>query len=57
MTKTFNAYAKLNLLLDVTAKRPDGYHDIASVMQTVDLHDEIAISVTPSSCQKSGSVV
>ncbi len=48
MTKTFNAYAKLNLLLDVTSKRPDGYHDIATVMQTVDLHDEINITVVPS---------
>ena len=27
------AYAKINLFLDVTAKRDDGYHDIKSVMQ------------------------
>jgi len=33
------AYAKLNLTLDVTGRRPDGYHDIDSVMQTISLHD------------------
>ena len=37
------AYAKLNLTLDVTGRRPDGYHDIDSVMQTVSLHDLIWI--------------
>jgi 4-diphosphocytidyl-2-C-methyl-D-erythritol kinase len=33
------AYAKLNLTLDVVGRRPNGYHDIDSVMQTVSLHD------------------
>ena len=33
------AYAKLNLTLEVIRKRGDGYHDLASVIQTVDLHD------------------
>ena len=33
------AYAKLNLTLDVLSQRPDGYHEIASVLQTVSLHD------------------
>ncbi len=33
------AYAKLNLTLDVLGRRPDGYHEIASVLQTVSLHD------------------
>ena len=28
------AYAKLNLTLDVLGKRPDGYHELVSVMQT-----------------------
>ncbi len=35
------AYAKINLCLDVTGKRPDGYHDLISVMQTVSLYDSI----------------
>ena len=35
------AYAKLNLTLEVIRKRDDGYHDLASIMQTVDLHDTL----------------
>ncbi len=38
------APAKINLTLDVTGKRADGYHNIATVMQTVDLYDTITIS-------------
>ncbi|MBR2445194.1 MAG: 4-(cytidine 5'-diphospho)-2-C-methyl-D-erythritol kinase [Clostridia bacterium] len=37
------AYAKINLYLDVTARRTDGYHDIVSIMQTVDLYDTVII--------------
>lgn len=39
------AYAKLNLTLDVLGKRPDGYHDIRSVMQTISLRDDIQIDL------------
>ena len=39
------AYAKINLYLDVTAKRADGYHDIVSIMQTVDLYDQVSVRV------------
>ena len=46
------AYAKINLFLAVTGRRPDGYHDIASVMQTVSLCDVVtldaAVSASPS---------
>lgn len=41
------AYAKINLYLNVTAKRSDGFHDIETVMQTVSLCDELAVSLTP----------
>ncbi len=37
------AYAKLNLTLDVLGKRPDGYHELVSVMQTVSLCDDVGI--------------
>src|SRR5207248_7730224 len=40
------AYAKINLTLDVLGQRTDGYHDIATVMQTVDLYDTICLSAT-----------
>lgn len=35
MTTNENAYAKLNISLDVTERREDGYHDMLMVMQTV----------------------
>ncbi len=40
------AYAKLNLTLDVTGRRSNGYHDIDSVMQTVSLHDLLSVERT-----------
>ncbi|QSO47927.1 4-(cytidine 5'-diphospho)-2-C-methyl-D-erythritol kinase [Alicyclobacillus mengziensis] len=33
------AYAKINLTLDVLGRRPDGYHEVDMVMQSVDLSD------------------
>lgn len=39
------AYAKINLYLDVLAKRDDGFHDIKTVMHTVSLSDDISVSV------------
>ncbi len=36
---TEQAHAKLNLSLELTGRREDGYHDIVSVMQLIDLHD------------------
>ena len=38
------AYAKINLTLDVTGKREDGYHLLDTVMQSISLWDEIEIS-------------
>jgi 4-diphosphocytidyl-2-C-methyl-D-erythritol kinase len=40
-TITIKACAKINLTLDVTRKRSDGYHEIKSIMQSVDLKDSI----------------
>lgn len=37
------APAKINLTLDVLGKRADGYHELASVMQTIALYDTIAL--------------
>ncbi len=39
------AYGKINLGLDVIGKRPDGYHDVRMVMQTVQLYDQVVLSV------------
>lgn len=39
------APAKLNLTLEVLRRREDGYHDIASVLQTLDLADTVTIDL------------
>ena len=39
------AYAKLNLSLAVVARRPDGWHDIDSVLMPVDWHDLVGLTV------------
>jgi 4-diphosphocytidyl-2-C-methyl-D-erythritol kinase len=37
------AHAKINYALEVTGRRPDGYHDIRSVMQSISLADDVEI--------------
>jgi len=39
------APAKLNLFLHVTGRRPDGYHDLQTLFQLIDLADTIGITV------------
>lgn len=40
--------AKINLTLKVTNKRPDGYHNIESIMQTISLYDYLTIQIIKS---------
>ncbi len=40
---SYLSYAKINLILRVMRKRPDGYHDIDSLMGTVDLADAVTL--------------
>lgn len=44
-TAIVHSYAKVNLTLDVLGVRPDGYHAIESVMQSVSLHDTLALTL------------
>ncbi|MDR1629990.1 MAG: 4-(cytidine 5'-diphospho)-2-C-methyl-D-erythritol kinase [Oscillospiraceae bacterium] len=44
MIVTKYAAAKINLLLDITAKLENGYHSIYSIMQSVSLYDKITVS-------------
>jgi len=43
---TLTAPAKVNYLLDVIRRRPDGYHDLRMVMQRIGLCDDISITLT-----------
>ena len=49
------AYAKLNLSLDVTGRRADGYHDLAMLMQTVSLCDELRLRFREDGQVRAGS--
>ena len=48
MTLTEMAFAKINLYLDVTGRRDDGFHDILSVMHSVSLADTLTVCVEDS---------
>lgn len=37
------SYGKVNLSLDITATRDDGYHDLTTVMQKISLYDEVTV--------------
>ena len=39
-----HAFGKINLCLEVLAKRDDGYHEVRSVIRSVDIKDEIEVS-------------
>jgi len=41
------AHAKINWTLKVLHKRPDGYHEIRTVFQTIGLHDTLEVEYTP----------
>ncbi|MBR6874151.1 MAG: 4-(cytidine 5'-diphospho)-2-C-methyl-D-erythritol kinase [Ruminococcus sp.] len=46
---TIKAYGKLNLYLDITGRRPDGYHLLRTVMQSVSVHDTLTFEITEGS--------
>ncbi len=41
------AYAKVNLYLDVLGKRPDGYHELLTLFQRIDLCDQVMLEALP----------
>ena len=47
MICTEPACAQLNLALDILGKRPDGYHEMRMVMQSIDLADHVTVSTCP----------
>lgn len=40
------SYGKVNLSLDVTRKRDDGYHEIQTIMQKISLFDDVTVTWT-----------
>jgi 4-diphosphocytidyl-2-C-methyl-D-erythritol kinase len=42
---TWSAPAKLNLMLHIVGRRPDGYHELQTVFQLIDLCDRIEIGI------------
>ena len=42
-----NAYAKINLSIDIVSRMDSGYHNMRMIMQSVALHDEISIACRP----------
>ncbi len=52
MKKSANAYAKINLYLDIISRRENGYHDIKGIMQKISLCDTVTVSLTPADKNK-----
>jgi 4-diphosphocytidyl-2-C-methyl-D-erythritol kinase len=50
MKQTFLSPAKVNLVLKVLSKRPDGYHNIFSIVDPITLYDLIHIEETDNDC-------
>jgi 4-diphosphocytidyl-2-C-methyl-D-erythritol kinase len=44
MSTTARAHAKINLGLGIGAPRPDGFHALVTVYQTLELHDLVSVT-------------
>ncbi|HKD64843.1 MAG TPA: 4-(cytidine 5'-diphospho)-2-C-methyl-D-erythritol kinase [Candidatus Acidoferrales bacterium] len=41
------AFAKINLCLRILGRRPDNYHELRTIFQTISLHDTLTLSLVP----------
>lgn len=41
------AHAKINLHLEILGRRPDGFHELETVFQTIALHDDVTVELQP----------
>ena len=47
MRRTRFCPAKVNLFLEVTGKRPNGYYELSTLFAKIDLGDWVTVDVTP----------
>jgi 4-diphosphocytidyl-2-C-methyl-D-erythritol kinase len=52
MPTAVRSHAKVNLGLHIGAPRPDGFHPLATVYQTLELHDVVTVSARPASATR-----
>jgi len=43
----FRSFAKINWHLEVAGRRSDGFHELRTIFQTIDLHDDLEIEIEP----------
>jgi 4-diphosphocytidyl-2-C-methyl-D-erythritol kinase len=43
---TLPSFAKINWSLEIPGKRPDGYHEVKTLLQTISLHDDLRFEVS-----------
>ena len=46
-TLRLRAFAKINLCLHILGRRPDNYHELRTIFQTISLHDTLTLSLIP----------
>ncbi|HKC85893.1 MAG TPA: hypothetical protein VKG02_07970, partial [Blastocatellia bacterium] len=46
MPLTLPSFAKINWTLEILGKRPDGYHEVRTLLQTVSVADELTFELT-----------
>ena len=56
ITTEEKAYAKINIGLDVLGRRPDGYHELRMVMQTIGLCDDVILTLTGADGEKAPEI-
>lgn len=48
--------AKINLTLDILERRPDGYHNVDMLMQSVSLYETVTVTADPTACEQEGTI-